>query len=327
MAKTLISSLTEGQDIADHFMVKSRYLRPFRTKVGSFLVLKLGDKSGEIQAKLWDDGESWYRQLKEEDIIKVIGHTQSYEGSLEIVIDQLWLAKNGEYALDDFLPTTTKSIAKMLAELQNIIASINNPFLQGLLQRIFDEEDLETFARAPAAKAVHHAYLGGLLEHTLEVVEYCRAALTIYPHIDRDLLLTAAILHDIGKIEEYVFERSIDFSDKGRLLGHIVLGEQLVMDRARQDAAFPEDLLMKLCHMLLSHHGRYEWKSPKRPKTIEACILYLADYFSSEVAIFAASLTNNQDSATTWTDYNRFLDRSVFTGNTAFHPPSDDERY
>lgn len=312
MTKVLVSSLRDGQEIASFFMVKNRQLRSFRDKSGSFLVLRLCDCSGEIDAKLWENGENWYRKIKDTDVVKVSGKTQIFNGTLELQISRLRLANDEEYQLEDFLPSTEQDVDQMLATLRRVIGRVENRFLRLLLDRFFDEDGCRDFATAPAAKMVHHAYLGGLLEHTLEVVKLCEESLGLYPMLDRDLLLTGAILHDVGKVREYVYRRTIEFSDEGRLLGHIALGEQMLVQEARCIDGFPEDLLVQLRHMILSHHGQYEWQSPKRPKTIEACVLHLADYFSGQVAIFVASIKANQELDSSWTSYNKFLDRSIF---------------
>ncbi|MBI4322514.1 MAG: HD domain-containing protein [Chloroflexi bacterium] len=325
VSKVLVSDIREGQDVTALMMIRGRQLRPFRGRVGNFLVLKLADRSGEIEAKLWENGDDWYWRLREEDVVKVQGRSQVYNGSLELILERLRLAREEEYDLEDFLPSTERDVAEMVRQLQSVMEGIANPFLADLLRRLFDEETLERFARAPAAKVVHHAYLGGLIEHTLEVIKLCETALEIYPSLDRELLLTAAILHDVGKVREYVYRRCIDFSDEGRLLGHIALGEEVVVSTASQVPGFPGEVLVKLRHMVLSHHGQYEWQSPKRPKTIEACVLHLADYFSGQVAIFASLIKANQTQDTSWTAYNKFLERSVFIGGAIPRLIADEE--
>ncbi len=316
MTKITISSLRDQQDVVGFFVVRSRHLRQIRDRVGQFLVIKLVDKTGEIEAKAWENAADFYYQIKENDVIKVGGYTQTYNGILEMVISRLRVAREDEYDIADFLPTTEKNVESMLSELRQIVNEVKDQHLAGLLALFFEEESLHAFAQAPAAKRVHHAYLGGLLEHTIEVVRFCEAALQIYPWLDRDLLTAGALLHDIGKVREYDYKRSIDFSDEGRLLGHIVLGEEMVLQQASKVDGFPPDTLTRLRHMILSHHGQYEWQSPKRPKTIEACVLHLADYFSGQVAIFAQVLKKGTDTDSTWTAYNKFLERSVFVGDS-----------
>ncbi|HHY59264.1 MAG TPA: CRISPR-associated endonuclease Cas3'', partial [Clostridia bacterium] len=199
---------------------------------------------------------------------------------------------------------------EMWEELQQKIAGIANPHLQSLVRQIFGDETLaEQFRRAPAAKAHHQAYLGGLLEHTLNVVKLAEQIAAAYEGVDRDLLLTGALLHDIGKIYEYRYDVFIDYTDAGRLLGHIVIGAGLVQERLRDLPDFPETLKLKVLHMIVSHHGRYEWQSPKRPKFLEAAILHQADYLDAEVDKFLQARNNYpQDS---W-PYSRALERYIF---------------
>ncbi|MCL5961663.1 MAG: HD domain-containing protein [Chloroflexi bacterium] len=320
MPRVTISSLRDSQDVTGFFMVRSRQLRQFRERVGSFLIVKLADKTGEIEAKAWENGNDYYWMIKEDDVVKVSGYTQTHNGTLEMAITRLRLAREDEYRLADFLPVSERNIESMIEELRQIIVEVGDPSLSRLLGSFFSGDYLKSFAQAPAAKRIHHACLGGLLEHTIEVVRFCQAAQRIYPLLDRDLLLSGALLHDVGKTREYEYKRSIDFSDEGRLLGHIALGEEMVVREASKIFDFPPDTLTKLRHMILSHHGQYEWQSPKRPKTIEACVLHQADYFSGQVAIFAQALKDTAGNDSGWTAYNKFLDRSVFVGDSLPRP-------
>lgn len=324
MPKLMIAALREGQEIASQFMIKSRHLRPFQRKPGVFLVLGLCDRTGEIEAKLWENGEDWYWKIKDQDVVEISGKTQFFNGNLELAIERLRVLKDDEYQLEDFLPATERDVDEMVAILRRTIDRVEDPCLNALLNRVFDSEALRDFSRAPAAKMIHHAYLGGLLEHTLEVIRLCDTCLDLYPILNRDLLLTGAMLHDVGKMREYVYRRRIDFSDEGRLLGHIALGEQMIVEKASSIEGFPDDLLVQLRHMVLSHHGQYEWQSPKRPKTIEACVLHLADYFSGQVAIFSASIKANAEADSSWTSYNKFLDRPIFIRNNISRMMADE---
>lgn len=305
-------------------MVKSRVLRPYRGRPGFFLVLGLADRTGEIEAKLWENAEEWYRRIRDLEVLEVYAKTEVFNGNLELSVDRLRIAREQEYRLEDFLPASERDPDDMIAALRQTIQRIESPHLSALLKRFFSDDELRQFFRAPAAKQVHHAYLGGLLEHTLEVVKLCDTYLEMNPALDRDVLLTAAILHDVGKIREYVYDRCIDFSDEGRLLGHISLGEQMLVQRASAIEGFPEDLLLRLRHMILSHHGQYEWQSPKRPKTIEACVLHQADYFSCQMAMVSSLIKANADNASAWTAYSKFLERSIFIGRSRSQLRPDD---
>ncbi|MEA3459118.1 MAG: HD domain-containing protein, partial [Chloroflexota bacterium] len=186
---------------------------------------------------------------------------------------------------------------------------------RSLLDKFFDDEEfVKKFCRAPCARRIHHAYLGGLLEHVTEVIVLCQAVLGLFPQIDRDLLLTGAILHDVGKIREFVYQTEIDYSDEGRLWGHMVIGDRLISERVAQIPDFPPELAMRLRHMVLSHHGRHEWGSPRRPKTLEACALHYIDNLDAQVNRFAQIIAARRDKTKPWTEYDTLLKRYLYAG-------------
>lgn len=310
MQKKYVAELEVGQPVYNVFQIRRKELLPFKEKAGKFLSLSLGDKTGEIDAKLWDNAEEEAAGLNVADFVLVKGMVTTYNQRPQITLESVKKVSVRPSDLVYFLPTSPRDATEMWEELQQKIAGIANPHLQSLVRQIFGDETLaEQFRRAPAAKAHHQAYLGGLLEHTLNVVKLAEQIAAAYEGVDRDLLLTGALLHDIGKIYEYRYDVFIDYTDAGRLLGHIVIGAGLVQERLRDLPDFPETLKLKVLHMIVSHHGRYEWQSPKRPKFLEAAILHQADYLDAEVDKFLQARNNYpQDS---W-PYSRALERYIF---------------
>ncbi|HHW06959.1 MAG TPA: HD domain-containing protein [Clostridia bacterium] len=310
MQKKFVAELEIGQPVYNVFQVRRKELLPFKEKPGKFLSLSLGDKTGEIDAKLWDNAEDEAAGLNIADFVLVKGVVTTYNQRPQITLETVKKVNVKPADLVYFLPTSPRDVAEMWEELQQKIAQVANPHLQNLLRQVFADETLaEQFRRAPAAKSHHQAYLGGLLEHTLNVMRLAEQIAAAYEGIDRDLLLTGAVLHDIGKIYEYRYDLFIDYTDAGRLLGHIVMGANLVQDRIRSLPDFPETLKLKVLHMIVSHHGRYEWQSPKRPKFLEAAILHQADYLDAEVDKFLQAKHNYSQES--W-PYIRTLERYIF---------------
>jgi len=218
--------------------------------------------------------------------------------------------------LADFLPESPRANAEMRQELQDVVAALSNPYLRGLMESFLaDEPFMELYCMAPAAKGMHHVYLGGLLEHSLALVKLVKTIVPLYGGINEDLLITGALLHDVGKVHEMSYERAFDYTDIGKLLGHITIGVELVEDKIRQVEGFPRELGILLKHMLLSHHGQYEYGSPKRPKTIEATILNYLDDMDSKINGIRAHIAKENASTSRWTAYHRLYDRYFFKSN------------
>ncbi|MGI6552576.1 MAG: HD domain-containing protein [Clostridia bacterium] len=314
MTKVFVADLVEGQVLRSIFQIRRKDLYNFREKQGKFLSLTLGDKSGEIEAKVWDRAEEIAVSLKVNDFIAILGQVGSYNQRLQITIDKLKVLDPAKVDITQFLPSTPYDVQELWSELKAIVETVQNPYLKELVEDFLQDEKLvEAFCRAPAAKVHHQSYLGGLLEHTLNVLRLCRGIAAAYPEVDQDLLFTGALFHDIGKIYEFDYQYAIDYTDAGRLLGHIVMGVDLVHQRLRKITGFPDSLRLKLLHMIVSHHGKYEWQSPKKPKFLEAAILHQADLLDAEMDKFrrAREATPGEGN---WTPYNRQLERYIFTG-------------
>jgi 3'-5' exoribonuclease len=297
------------------FLVQSKDVREGKTG-RKYMSLTLMDRTGEIDARMWDNVETATLTFERDDFVRVEGETQEYQGKRQLIVHKLRKASDGEVDPRDYLPASRRDTAEMYAELKAIIASFRNPHLKTLLDAVFANESIaRDYRTAPAAKSIHHAWLGGLLEHNLSL---CALARQIGAHyvargypVDLELLLAGVILHDIGKVEELRFDRSFSYSTAGQLLGHIVIGVQMVEEKLRGLTDFPPKLRLLLEHMILSHHGQMEFGSPKVPLFLEAMLLNQIDTLDARMATMLASVEKDRDGETEWTGYNPALERQV----------------
>lgn len=305
-----------GERVTGFFLVRHKQLEPFRDRSkGEFLTLMLGDRTGQLLARVWEGAAELAETFEEGDVVKVAGDVEEYLGRTQIIVNKLRRANEGEYDLADFLPATQKNVDDLWAAVQSAIDGIANSHLAALVRHFYDDPDFRAqMSQAPAARRVHHAYLGGLLEHLAEVLALCEAVLHLYPAINADLLRTGALLHDVGKLREYAWERDIDYTDEGRLVGHIVIGAEMVSGAMESLPDFPEELRLRVQHMLVSHHGRYEWGSPARPQTLEAIALHHVEELNAQVNRFQSLLAARREPGQAWTDYDRLLGRQLYAG-------------
>ncbi|ACV62649.1 metal dependent phosphohydrolase [Desulfofarcimen acetoxidans DSM 771] len=308
-----IENIRHGLPVDSVYLLQSKRLQGFRGKAGKFLLVVLGDRTGSVEARIWENGEELYDKFNPGDLVKISADTGEFKGKLQLNISSINIYRGKDVDWSAFLPVSPKDKKEMLKSMDSIIMSINNPDLAALLNLFFsDSEWLNKYSTAPAAKKHHQAYLGGLLEHSLNVAQACQQIARVYTQINRDLLLTGAILHDVGKIDEYKYERMIDMSDQGRLLGHIIIGIQMV-DRAIEALpGFSDNLRLKLLHMIASHHGEYEWQSPKRPKFLEAYLLHQLDLLDARVDAFTRAAEDRVDSDEAWSDWVKDLERYIY---------------
>jgi 3'-5' exoribonuclease len=307
-----LKDITENKKINGCYLVKEK--RAGTTRKGDpFLSLVLADRTGEVEARIWEGADELSSLFFEGDIVQVEGHSSSYRGKLQITLSNLEVSKS-DVDPAVFLESTTNDSSEMMKSLREILRQVKNVHLKGLIDRFLgDPEFVSGFEKAPAAKNFHHSYLGGLLEHTLSV---CRMAVNVaehYPQLDSDLLLTAAFLHDIGKIKELQFDLHIDYTDQGRLIGHVVLGVTMLDKKLGKLKEFPEDLAVRLKHLILSHHGQYEFGSPKRPKFLEAFALHLIDDLDAKINGLSRFMDKDQQEGA-WTDFNRLFERYFLKG-------------
>jgi 3'-5' exoribonuclease len=311
MKGPLVSELGPKQMITSVFLVQSKDVR--QKKDGSpYLSLGLMDKSGELDAKMWDNVGEVLDSFDRDDFIKVKGETLLYQNRLQLSIHRLTRVADAEVDLADFLPASKRDQREMFAELMAVIASMKSEPLRALLQSIFaDPETAAAFQRAPAAKGIHHAWLGGLIEHVLSLVSLAKFCARHYPIVDEDLLVTGVILHDIGKISELRYERSFSYSTPGQLLGHIQIGVNLVEEKARAIPGFPPKLKLLVEHLILSHHGQLEFGSPKVPLFAEAVLLHHLDNLDSKMEAVRGAVEKDRNSTSEWTPFVYALDRQL----------------
>lgn len=312
MEKQFISGLAEGERIVSHFLVQSKQL--LTTKSGKpYISMILQDRTGRVSAKVWDGALDFYETFKVNDVIKVDATVELYNRELQLVVRRLRPSGADEFDLSDFLPQAEGDTDATFLELKAYVEKVGNPHLKALLEKFFEDESLvKKLKEAPAARNIHHVYVGGLLEHSLSTVRLCEYLTTHYPCLDADLLLTMAILHDIGKIEELEVTPSINYTEQGNLLGHIIIGIQLIDEKIAQIPGFPPKLRMLVEHMVLSHHGQSEWGSPRPPMFLEAEILHRADDLDVKVDIFTRALSEDHDPDSSWTAYQKALERILY---------------
>jgi 3'-5' exoribonuclease len=311
MKSAFISDLQEGQAVASLFLVREKQMRTSVRTGTSWLQLELADRTGSISAKMWDNFSSLSRMFDRDDVVQVHGRVKLYNGQKELTVEQIIPAAERDYDLSDFLAHTKYDVEKLYADLSAAAAAMKNPWLKQLvLSVIADPGVAMRLKRAPAAMTMHHAYVGGLLEHIVSLIDLARATAAHYPELDPDLLLTGVVLHDIGKIEELRYARGIDYTTEGRLLGHIMIGASLVREKIKTISGFPEALRAVVEHLILSHHGSYEFGSPTLPQTREAVALHFLDDIDSKMAAMRATLESASGPGE-WTDRNPSLCRAL----------------
>jgi 3'-5' exoribonuclease len=315
LKKKSVADIKDRDLVESVFLVKDKVMA--MAKNGKpYLTLKLMDKTGEVDAKVWDNADEIGALFDKNDFLAVRAKASIYLGKMQLILSDLKLVPEEAVELADFLPETDRNINEMVEELRSLIASLADQDLQRLLRGFFDDPELLAQYRvAPAAKGMHHVYLGGLLEHSLAVAKLVDAMVPLYAGLNRDLLVTGALLHDIGKVREMTYLRAFDYSDEGKLIGHITIGVEMVQERINALPGFPFELGMLLKHMLLSHHGQYEYGSPKRPKTLEATILNYLDDLDSKINGIRTHIRKEPDNPSRWTSYHRLYDRYFFKEN------------
>jgi 3'-5' exoribonuclease len=308
---TFVSELKPEQTIHAPFLVQFKEVRQKKTG-DPYLSLTLADKTGELDAKMWDNAAEVLGTFDRDDFIRVKGLIQVFQNRLQLTIHKLQKLDDAEVAFSDFFPASKRDPAEMEAELRGVVAGIGNPHLKALLEAVFaDEKIMAAYRMAPAAKSIHHAYLSGLIEHVLSMVKVARFTASHYAEIDADLLITGVLLHDIGKIQELVYARTFGYSDDGQLIGHIVLGVKMLDEKARAIPGFPQRLLTLVEHLVLSHHGTLEYGSPKVPLFPEALLLHHIDNLDSKMEAMRQTLERDQRIEGFWTAYNPALERMV----------------
>ena len=310
MKPAYVADLEPDQTVTSFFLVCEKEIRP--TREGKpFLRLELGDRTGTVEARMWENFEETASTFDRDDFVKVQGRVEIYRNKTQLVLDRLRRAEPTEVDPADYFPHTAEDIEQLFAQLREYVASVGNLWLKRLLESVVEDPEIAPkLKRAPAAKMIHHAYLGGLLEHIVSLCGLCRAVAARYPETDADLLLTGAILHDIGKIKELSYERSFGYTIEGQLLGHIVIEVEMVTKKIDAIEGFPAELKTLVQHMLISHHGQYIHGSPKLPMFREAVMLHYLDDLDSKMGAMRATFASDKGEGE-WTAWSAALERHL----------------
>jgi len=325
MSRRYIDQLQRGEALEQVFLVGNKQLRSSRT--GSlYIQLDLRDKTGSLDGRMWNASEAMFEAFETGDFLQVRGRVENFQGMIQLIVQSFVPVDADQIDLGEFLPVAPRPVEDMMADLRRELDGIEHEDLKGLMATYLSDEALmDQFQRAPAGIKNHHAYLGGLLEHVLAVTRLAGATLTVHEGaIDRSLFLAGAFIHDMGKVDELSYERAFVYTDVGQLLGHIQIGVALLEGKigaweGETGRAFPAELSWRLKHMILSHHGAYEFGSPKLPMTPEAVALHHLDNLDAKVHRFARDIRADPNPTSHWTGYDASLGRKLYKG-----PPAED---
>jgi 3'-5' exoribonuclease len=312
-----VADLQPNDHFTGFYLARDVQMRSFRDPSrGKYMRMRIMDRTGSIEARVWENADEIETLLQEAAVVKLEGETELFQDRLQVRVLRLRLAMPGESDPADMLPSTKRDVEAMMQEIEKAIESIEDDFIKRLLLHFFaDSSFRKAFFSAPGARRIHHAYLGGLLEHTYEILLLSAPLLNLYPEIDRDLLVAGILLHDVGKLREFQWELDFEYTDEGRLVGHVVPGAEMVASAAKQIDGFPTWLAIRLQHIILSHHGRYEWGSPRRPKTLEAIALHHLENLDGQVNRFHCLMQAAKLEGRAWTKYDYLLGRSLYAGS------------
>jgi 3'-5' exoribonuclease len=319
MSRRYVEQLTDGETIDEVYLVVDKQLRANRNG-NLYLQLDVRDRSGAMNARLWNAGEHLFRSFDVGDFLLVKGKVQLFQGALQMILTHLERVETEKVDLADFLPHTEKDISELFNRLRGTLMKLGNPHLRALAECFFmDDEFVHGLCRAPAGVRNHHAYVGGLLEHVTTLLDAGDRLVGLYPELDRDLLLMGIFLHDIGKVRELSYDRAFAYTDEGQLIGHLVIGVEMLNEKVAKVAeltgeSFPRELLLRLKHMIVSHHGAYEFGSPKLPMTPEAIALHQLDNFDAKVHSFTRDIREDRNQTSSWTPFSQALQRRLFKG-------------
>ncbi len=320
-----IASLKEGDWVEEIYLVTSKQVSTSKNGV-TYLSLKLADKTGEIDGRLWDNADEIAGKFEREDFVRIKGMASNYQGSMQIKMKSLEKVDDSRVDISNFLECSPRNSDEMVKELRAVVGAIQNGHIKQLMNAFLnDQAFMESFKRIPAAKTLHHNYIGGLLEHVLELIGLARDVAKHFTSIDVDLVVAGCFLHDIGKVRELTVKKSIGYTTEGRLIGHISLGYEMITEKVSAIPCFPAELAMLLKHIMLSHHGEYEYGSPKRPKIQEAIIINYLDDLSAKINNFQATLKKENVATGEWTAFNKMHDRYLYRQMAYANPGSEAE--
>jgi 3'-5' exoribonuclease len=319
MTRRAIDTLTDGDAVDEVYLVADKHLRANRNG-NLYLQLHLRDRTGTLEGRMWNAGEQLFKSFEVGDFLTVKGKVQLFQGSLQIIINTVEKADANKVELTEYLPHTEHDISKLLERLRQAVRKFSNPHLRGLAEAfLMDDDFMRAFCRVPAGVRVHHAYVGGLLEHVVSMIDVAERIAPLYAGLDRDLLVIGVLLHDAGKTRELSCGRIFGYTDEGQLIGHLAIGVEMVNEKIPQvveltGEPFPRELLFRIKHLILSHHGTLEFGSPRVPMTPEAVALHAIDTLDTKIHIVLRDLREDRNPGTAWTAFNPALQRRVFKG-------------
>ena len=319
MSRRYVNQFGHQEAVNQVFLASDKQLRPNRSG-NLYLQLELSDRTGAIGARMWNASEGVYKSFNNGDYVRIEGTTQLFQGALQLIATRLAKVDPAEVNEDDFTPLPGVAVDKLVLRLGEILRDMSNPHLRNLAECfLLDEPLIEKLTRAPAGIKNHHAYHGGLLEHVVNLMEVVLRISPCYPQIDRDLLLTGAFLHDIGKIDELSYQRDLSYTDEGQLIGHPVMGLAMLETKVREaeklaGEPIPRETVLRIKHMLVSHHGKYDYGAPKLPMTLEAVALYYLDSLDAKLNSFEQLLRNDPNVDSPWTHYHANISRKLYKG-------------
>lgn len=319
MPRRYITQLGERENIDEVFIASEKQLRTNRNG-NLYLQIRLGDRTGSINAMLWNASDSVYSAFNNGDYLRVRGTTQFHNGNLQIILQKFDVADPATIDENDFATLGMADVDRLAGRLQQLLRSVRNVHLRELAEAFLMDEDFMTrFSAAPAGVKNHHAYKGGLIDHVVSLMELCTIVAPRYKDVDADLLLMGAFLHDMGKIDELTYERDLGYSDEGQLIGHVVIAVGILNDKIRQaekvsNDEFPRELKLRLQHMIVSHHGEYEFGSPKLPMTLEAVALHYLDNLDAKLFSLGQLIRDDVNTDSNWTPFQAGLQRKLYKG-------------
>jgi 3'-5' exoribonuclease len=325
MIRQYVNQLANGESVDEAFLVADKQLRANR-QGNLYLHLELRDKTGSVGARLWNASEGLARTFEPGDYLHVRGKTQVFQGALQLILSHVEVIDASRVEPEEFLPQSTQNVARLTSRLRELLLTMANPHLRSLVECfLIDEEFVRKFTTAPAGIKNHHAYHAGLLEHVVMMLTIADRIADLYPEVDRDLLMTGIFLHDIGKVDELSYDRAFGYTDEGQLVGHLVMGVEMLRGKVEQTAdltgePFPAELLLRLKHMIVSHHGPPEYGSPKLPMTLEAIALHYIDNLDAKLHTFGREIRDDPCRESSWTPFQQNLGRRLFKGGQNADP-------
>jgi 3'-5' exoribonuclease len=319
MARRYINQFGSQEQINQIFLAAQKQLRPNRNG-NLYLQVDLSDRTGSIAGRMWNAGDADYRGFEDGDFVRVEGNTQLFQGAMQLIVTGIHKARPDEVDEADFMPITPAEIDKLTDRLKAHLRSLQDPALKNLAECfLIDAKFMDKFRRCPAGVKNHHAYVGGLLHHVVQLTDLCAAAAPLYPQLDRDLLLMGAFLHDMGKIDELSYDRGFAYTDEGQLIGHLVMAIATLEQKVREaeklsGEPISQETVLRLKHMIVSHHGEYEFGSPKLPMTLEAVALHLLDNLDAKMHSFHLLMRDDPNVDSPWTTYHANLGRKFYKG-------------